>query len=84
MDKEETKNKAEYFVAIISEFAKRKNLTDKQAYRYLKRYKAIDLIDRFYGVMHTQSFRDVINDLITFCQSQGGALVWPYTMVPIR
>ena len=75
MDKEETKNKAEYFVAIISEFAKRTNLTDKQAYRYLKRYKAIDLIDRFYGVMHTQSFRDVINDLITFCQRQGGALV---------
>ena len=75
MDRKKQRTKRKYFVAIISEFAKRKNLTDKQAYRYLKRYKAIELVDRFYGVMHTQSFRDVINDLITFCQRQGGALV---------
>lgn len=74
MGKEDTKNKVEYFVAIINEFAKRNSLSDSQAYRYLKRYKGIDLIDRFYNIMHTQSFRDVLNDLTAFCNKQGGAI----------
>ena len=32
------KNKTEYLIASINEFAKRHKLTDTQAYRYLKRF----------------------------------------------
>lgn len=71
---EETKNKAEYFVAVINEFGKNHHLNDMQSYRYLARFKGIDMIDRFYHVAHTQRFEDVIADLSNYCRRQGGAL----------
>ena len=61
---EETKNKAEYFVAVINEFGKNHHLNDMQSY----------MIDRFYHVAHTQRFEDVIADLSNYCRRQGGAL----------
>ena len=42
---EEVRNKVEYVVAIISEFAKAKHLTQSQAFRYLRRFKGISLIN---------------------------------------
>lgn len=63
-----------YIIALINEFAKRHKLSDVQAYRYLKRYGAIQLAHEHYGVMHTQSFHDMVEDVTTFCQRKGGAL----------
>ena len=71
---EEIRNKAEYFVAFINEFGKTYHLSDTQAYRYLSRFKGIDMIDRFYHVAHTQRFEDVITDVSNYCRRQGGAL----------
>ena len=45
-----------------------------QAYRYLDRYKAIDFIDKHYGIAHTQRFEDVISDITAYCQRFGGAI----------
>ena len=47
----------------------------KQAYRYLDRFKGIDFVDEFYGVEHTQSFEDVVDDLTQYCHKNGGALI---------
>lgn len=69
------KDKAEYMVAIINEFAKAHSLTNSQAYRYLERYKAIDFLDRHYGIAHTQRFEDVVSDITVYCQRFGGAIV---------
>lgn len=69
------KDKVEYIIALISEFAKTYSLTPGQAYRYLERYKAIDFIDRHYGIAHTQSFEDVISDITVYCRRFGGAIV---------
>lgn len=69
------KNKAEYIIASINEFAKRHKLTDTQAYRYLKRFKGIEMLERFYDVMHTLSFKDTTEDLTAFCHRNGGKLV---------
>lgn len=71
---EEVKNKAEYFVAFINEFGKANHLSDVQAYRYLKRYKGVEMIDRFYGVAHTQRFEDMVADVAAYCRRQGGGL----------
>ena len=38
-----------YIIAVISDFAKRFNLSNPQAYRYLARYKGIDFMMEFYG-----------------------------------
>ena len=73
MDK--VKKKAEYIVASINDFARRHHLTDVQAYRYLKRYCGIDMLERFYDVMHTLSFKDTTDDLTAFCHRNGGGLV---------
>lgn len=39
------KDMAEYIVIAIHEFAKRHQLEEEQAYRYLNHYKAIDFLE---------------------------------------
>jgi hypothetical protein len=74
MDKT-TKDKVEYTIAFISDFAKTHSLSTMQAYRYLERFKGLEFIDKFYGVLHTFSFEDAIDDLTAYCHRKGGALV---------
>ena len=71
----ELKNKIEYIIAVISEFAAAHSLNTSQAYRYLERFKGIDFVNRFYNVEHTLSFEDVVEDLTAYCHRKGGALV---------
>lgn len=68
------KNKVEYIIAVISEFASAHSLTTPQAYRYLERFKGIDFVNRFYDVEHTLPFEDVIDDLTAYCHRKGGRL----------
>ncbi len=74
MDKQ-TKNKVEYIIAVINDFASTHSLTSMQAYRYLERFKGLDFVDKFYEVEHTFSFEDVIEDLTAYCHRKGGALI---------
>ena len=73
MSREET-NQIRYIVALIAEFAKKFNLSQQQAYNYLKRFKGIDYLMSFYDVLHTQSFEDAIHDISIICQRNGGTL----------
>jgi len=41
----------------------------------LDRFKGIDFVDEFYGVEHTLSFDDVVDDLAQYCHKNGGALI---------
>lgn len=75
MDTVDVKDKVEYVIAAISEFGKRHKLSHIESYRYLKRFKGIEMLDKFYDVMHTLSFKDATDDLTAFCHRQGGALV---------
>ncbi|MCD7926341.1 MAG: DUF3791 domain-containing protein [Bacteroides sp.] len=69
------KDKAEYIVIFVQEFSRRHSLTMRQAYNYLHRFKGIDFLDRHYSIVHTQSFRDVVEDITDYCHRQGGLLV---------
>ena len=69
------KDKIAYIIAVVNEFAARFSLNSQQAYRYLDRFKGIDFVDEFYGVEHTQSFEDVVDDLALYCRKNGGALI---------
>lgn len=73
MDKK-FKDKVDYMIAIISDFAVAHSLSNAQSYRYLNRYKGLDFIDKFYEVEHTLPFDDVISDLTDYCKRMGGAL----------
>ena len=69
------KDKVEYIVALVNEFAKRFGLTDVQAFRYITLYKGVELIDDHYDIMHTLDFRDTVESLAAYCHRQGGALI---------
>ena len=67
-------DKAQYVVALISEFASHYGLTTTEAAQYINRYGAFDLYDRQYGYFHTQSFESNIRDISAYCRSKGGTL----------
>jgi len=48
MDKHEIRNRIEYIVVCVSEFAKRFKLTNQQAYSYLRRFTGIDFLINHY------------------------------------
>ena len=68
-------DKVEYIIALVSEFGKAHSLTDSQAWRYIKRYGGVKLMDEHSGFMHTQSFTDMVADMTTYLNRQGGKLV---------
>lgn len=75
MEEELTRNKAEYVIIFINEFAQKFNLTSVQAYRYLSQFKAIDFLISQYNIAHTQGFNTMVSDMAAFCRRQGGAIV---------
>ncbi len=72
--KREDRNIIGYTVGLISEFAYKYNVSQRQAYAYLKRFKALDHLQRYYGVLHTQSYPDVVEALAQVCANNGGGL----------
>lgn len=74
MNKDLIRSKVEYIVIFIAEFGKKHRLSGQQAYQYLKQFGAIDLIDSYYDVMHTQSFSDTVKDVTAYCHRKGGVL----------
>ena len=57
------KDKIEYTVALVSDFAKKYSLSTTQAFNYLDRFNAIDFINQHYNVAHTLSFAEILDDM---------------------
>ena len=68
------KDKTEYIVAFVSEFAKKYKLSEKEAFNYLDRFKAVDFLERQYNIAHTLSFSQMVSDVAFFCRKNGGEL----------
>ena len=68
------KDISEYIVTLIAAFARRYNMTDAEAYRYLSRYGAVKVAHDFYDVMHTQPFDDMVQSMASYCHRKGGEL----------
>ena len=67
-------DKVQYIVALISEFADHYGISAREAADYLNKYQALDLYDRQYNYLHTQSFESNIRDLSAYCKRMGGSL----------
>ncbi len=67
MYKTEIKDRIDYIVMCVSEFAKRFKLTNQQAYAYLRRFSGIELILKHYDIMHTLSLNDAMESLQILC-----------------
>lgn len=68
------RDKLEYSVAIVSEFASKFNLTEKQAYRYINFHKGLNFIEENYGIIHTLDFDEAVDSVAMFCRKNGGEL----------
>jgi hypothetical protein len=68
------KNIINYLVMRVSEFATRFKIGEKQAYKYLSQYGGIAFLTEHYGIEHTLSLDDVIDDLTLICKNSGGLL----------
>lgn len=68
------KEKTDYLIMLIAAFARRHNLTQAEAYRYMSRFKGFDLCDRHYGIMHTLPLDDNLESIALFCRKNGGSL----------
>ena len=61
-----------YIVICISEFAKQKLITTKEAYNYLKAYKGLEFLNECYEAEHTVGLNDAIEDLTDKVFPKGG------------
>lgn len=64
----------EYIVGVISEFASKFNLTDRQAFRYINFHNGISFLENNYGIIHTLDFNEAVDSLVSFCRKSGGHL----------
>lgn len=70
----EAKNRINYTVMIIRDFANVHHLTPRQAHSYLRRHKAMEYMQEFYDVEHTLSPSDTVRALGDVSKKNGGLL----------
>lgn len=68
------RDKIEYVMVVLGEFARRHALTYKDAFNYIKAHRGFDLIDSGYEVEHLFSIEDAVDDITKYCKRYGGAL----------
>ena len=69
-----TKDRIEYFVACVAEFAKAFGLDANRSFDYLDKYHGMDFLMKCYEAEHTVSFPDAVSDLQKVCRRNGGHL----------
>lgn len=74
----ELKNKINFTVACVDEFAQKNNLSVKEAFQYLFQFKGIEFIKENYEAEHTLSFDTVLEDLGILCRRNGGKIMRLY------
>lgn len=74
MDKKEIFDRIEYVVVCVGAFAQRFQLSNSQAYAYLRRFAGIDFLLDCYAAKHTLSIDDAVSDLQVICQRERGKI----------
>lgn len=70
----EERKQINYTVACVSEFARKHNLSVKDAFCFLFQYKAIEFLKENYDIEHTLSLDDALDDMLLICERNGGVL----------
>lgn len=58
----------------IREFARRFNLSRREAYLYLQKHNGVAFLIEYYDVEHLQSIDETLDDLVVMCRNNGGQL----------
>ena len=67
-------NKIGFLVALINEFGQRFGLSTADSYRYINKYGGVQMFLEHYDILHTLSFRDMVDGVAAYCKRQGGSL----------
>jgi hypothetical protein len=67
-------DKIDIFVLWITEFAKQKHISPRDAYLYLKRFGGVDFLDKNYAIEHTLPLADTMEALTEISKRNGGYL----------
>ena len=68
------RDKIDYIVACVNEFADAHGLNPVAGFDYLKRHAGIDFLDRHYAVEHAYPIEEALSDLSDVCIRNGGTL----------
>ncbi len=71
----EERKQINYTVICVSEFARKHNLTTKEAFQFLFKYKAIEFLKENYDIEHTLPLEDALVDMRLICEKNGGILI---------
>lgn len=67
-------NKIRYINLCIVEFGKKYGMPAAMAFNYLKRFKALEFIDKNYEAEHLLPLADTLKDMSTYCRRNGGTV----------
>ncbi|MEZ3589829.1 MAG: DUF3791 domain-containing protein [Muribaculaceae bacterium] len=74
MNRKEIFDRIEYVITCVGAFAQKYNLSNPQAYAYLRRFTGIDFLLDCYAAEHTLSIDDAVSDLQALCYRMGGRI----------
>lgn len=63
-----------YIVMSLGMFARKYDLTRKEACNYLSRFKGLEFSIGNYEVEHQLSLQECVDDMVAICQRNGGAI----------
>lgn len=63
-----------FTVVCVNEFARKHNLSAKEAFQYLFQFKGIEFIKENYESEHTLPFDTILEDVDILCKKNGGML----------
>ena len=75
MSGQELKNRIEYMVTCVGDFAAQHSMTPAEAYLFLDKYRGLTFLDDYYDVEHSQSIQTAVDDMSEVCARHGGVLV---------
>ena len=64
-----------YIVMCLGLFARKYNLTKREACNYLSRFKGLDFSIRNYEAEHQLSLQECVEDMAAICQRNGGGVI---------
>ena len=67
-------NKIRYINLCIVEFGKKYGMPASMAFNYLKRFKALEFIDKNYEAEHLLPLADTLKDMSIYCRRNEGTV----------
>jgi hypothetical protein len=64
----------EDFVLLNEQFAKRYNMSWREAFNYIKQHGGLAFFEKHYGYEHTQSYDSTVDTIARVCRNNGGGV----------